>query len=145
MIDCSFIAVADGYTAKNDSGAFVSVENVLTDSFFVPENIDNQEFKTISCEKESAEYVVVNTSDVKSESTVFSICSNPQKEKSISVRCCQSLFYTICNQISELLSLTVDNMKSFIVSVKRNIKRTANNLKGKHYKRRVYTLCLLRL
>ena len=145
MIDYETMAVADGRLSTEDLTLCCLLNESLTDSFVVSGNVDNQSFMIQSIENVKDFSLRVKASESVLPNSNFSIQSNFKVEKSVSVRYCSSTSYAISNQISDLISITVALMKHKIVKVKCRIKHFINNMKGRHNRFMVYTLCLLRL
>ena len=146
MIDCKDFTVADGQPVSEDLTFCCLSNGDLTDGFIVSGFLDNQSFTIqsyLSCGAflTATETPVINIA----EKEVLSIRSNHTKERTVSVKCSQSSFYRISKQISDLISITIDNLKSFVAVCRRTVKKVINKMKGKQNKCRVYTLCLLRL
>ena len=145
MIDYETMAVADGLLSTEDLTLYCLLNEGLTDSFVVSGSVDNQSFMIQSIENVKDFSLRIKASEPVLSGSNFSIQSKFKAENSVSVRYCSATSYAIINQISNLVSITVALMKHKIVKVKCRIKHLINNMRGRHNRFMVYTLCLLRL
>ena len=145
MIDCKQLAVADGHTAVYEDSVSCLLNSDLTDGFVVSGFLDNQSFTISSEEKIHLRSECVKPSQIPSDDTVFFVRSNHTKEITVSVKCSQSAYYIVSKQISHFVNITVDCLRSAFNAVRRNIIKIINHTKGEYFRRRVYSLCLLRL
>lgn len=145
MIDCKQLTVADGHAVIYEDSVSCLLNSDLTDSFVVSEFPDNQSFTISSAEKFHLRSECVKPSQIQSDDTVFLIRNNHTKEKSVSVKCSQSAYYIVSKQISHFVNITIDCLRSSFNAVRRNIIKIINHTKGKYFRRRFSSLCLLRL
>ncbi len=146
MIDYETFAVADGRAAKKDLTLCCLLNEDLTDSFAVSENLCNQAFTVQSSNPVNSEDKTCGISAQEvARGAHFSIQSKLKTERNYCVKGSQSAFYAIWNTVSDLFAITINVISGVAAGVCRHIRRTFNNMKGRRNRGMFCTLRLLRL